>query len=665
MREHQRILELRSLLEQYNYEYYVLDQPTVSDAEYDRLLHELILLEKKNPEMYDPFSPSVRVGGKVLDEFKKITHKRMMLSLGNAFNEDDLRAFDKRVREILRVDNVEYVAEVKIDGLAMSLDYQDGKLNYGATRGDGNVGEDVTNNIITIKSIPTKVKIQDNFEVRGEVYMPKKAFEQINAIREQEGEPLFANARNAAAGSIRQLDSKIAASRRLEAYWYYFVNAQDFDIGTHYDALLKLKEMGFRINPEVQKCKNIDEVIDYISKINEKRENLDYDIDGIVIKINDLSKYDLIGYTVKTPKWAIAYKFPPEEAVTKLTDIIFTVGRTGKITPNAVLEPVRVSGSLVQSATLHNEDFIKERNLKIGDYVVLRKAGDIIPEVVRPVINKRTGSEIDFKMITNCPVCGALLIEKAPTHFCPNNLCPARNIEGLIHFASRNAMDIEGLGEKVVELLFNEGMVKSIPDIYKLYEFKKDLIEVEGFSYKSTDNLIDAIERSKNQSLEKLVFGLGIKEVGAKTAKILAQQYKHIDALMNAPKEELLTIRDIGPVAAEAIVNYFSDEDKKTLINQLKDANVNVKYLGKEIKQDSFFSNKTVVITGTLDSFGRKELTVKLEELGAKVTGSVSPKTDYVICGENAGSKYTRAKELNISVIEEDELLSILKKIEE
>ncbi|HOF65260.1 MAG TPA: NAD-dependent DNA ligase LigA [Bacilli bacterium] len=665
MRDHQRILELRSLLERYNYEYYVLDQPTVSDAEYDRLLHELILLEEKNPEMYDPYSPSMRVGGKVSDEFNKITHKRMMLSLGNAFNEDDLRAFDKRVCEFLRVDEIEYVAEVKIDGLAMSLDYQNGKLNYGATRGDGNVGEDVTSNIITIKSIPTKVNIKDNFEVRGEVYMPKRVFEQINATREQEGEQLFANARNAAAGSIRQLDSKIAASRKLEAYWYYFVNAQDFNIGTHFDALLKLKEMGFRINPEVKKCRNIDEVIDYINRINEKRPNLDYDIDGVVVKINDLSKYDLIGYTAKTPKWAIAYKFPPEEAITKLIDIIFTVGRTGKITPNAVLEPVRVSGSLVQRATLHNEDFIIERNLKVGDYVVLRKAGDIIPEVVKPVISKRTGSEIDFEMITHCPVCGTPLIEKAPTHFCPNNSCPARNIESLIHFASRNAMDIEGLGEKVVELLFNEGMIKSIPDIYKLYKFEKELIEVEGFSYKSTNNLIEAIEKSKNQSLEKLIFGLGIKEVGAKTAKILAQKYKNIEALINAPKEELLTIRDIGPVAAEAIIEYFSSEDKLTLINQLKEANVNVNYLGKEIKQDSFFSNKTIVITGTLSSYGRKDLTIILEELGAKVTGSVSPKTDYVICGENAGSKYTKAKELNIPVIDEDELLNLLKKIED
>ncbi|MGI6644614.1 MAG: NAD-dependent DNA ligase LigA [Bacilli bacterium] len=660
MTDKEKILQLRELLERYNHEYYVLDSPTVSDAEYDRLMAELILLETNNPDMFDPYSPSQRVGGTVLKDFKKISHKRLMLSLGNAFNADDLIMFDKRVREALNLSKIQYVCEVKIDGLALSLEYVDGKLNYAATRGDGNVGEDVTNNALTIKSIPTNVNEKRTFEVRGEVYMPKKELEKLNKAREENDEPLFANARNAAAGSLRQLDSKIAAKRGLNAYWYYLVNAAELGITSHFAALSYMKELGFRVNEEAKLCNGIDEVIAFIEELTERRDSLAYDIDGIVVKVDDLTVYEKLGYTAKTPKWAIAYKFPPEEAITKLEDIIFTVGRTGKITPNAVLSPVRVMGSLVQRATLHNIEFINERDLRIGDYVVLRKAGDVIPEVVKPLPDRRTGGEKTFMMINECPVCHTPLVHKPPMHFCPNNNCLARSIEGLIHFASRKAMDIEGLGEKIMELLFNEGMIKTIPDIYKLHEHRQELIEVDGFSYKSTDNLLNAIEKSKKQSLEKVLFGLGIKEIGEKTARILAKRFKNIDALSKASMEDFLSIKDIGPVASEALVSYFTNEDNLAMLEQLEELGVNLTYLGEDESRENYFTNKTVVLTGSLSNFSRSELTEKLENLGAKVSSSVSSKTDLIVAGEAAGSKLTKGQQLGIKIINEDELMLLL-----
>ncbi|MBR0033988.1 MAG: NAD-dependent DNA ligase LigA [Bacilli bacterium] len=504
----ERAQEITKLLEQYNYEYYVLDNPSVPDSEYDRLMNELIMIEKEHPELVTPFSPTQRVGGKVLSEFKKIQHKRMMLSLANAFNEDDLRDFDRKVRDVIGGDKVEYMCEMKIDGLAMSLDFVDGHLNYAATRGDGTTGEDVTNNVLTIKSIPTQVVQDKPFEVRGEVYMSKKTLDELNAQREANHEVLLANARNAAAGSIRQLDSSIAASRKLEAFWYYLVNADELGFKKHSDALDYIEKIGFRTNKERRICNGIDEVIAYIAEYTEKRPSLAYDIDGIVIKVNDITKYDVLGYTAKTPKWAIAYKFPPEEVVTKLEDIIFTVGRTGKITPNAVIAPTRVAGSVVQRATLHNEDFVREKDLRIGDYIVLRKAGDVIPEVVRPLPEKRNGSERPFVMIDTCPVCGAPLIRKDAMHFCVNPTCPAKKIEGLIHFASRNAMDIENLGEKVCEEFFNEGFISTIDSIYRLKEFREEILNREGWQKKSTDNLLEAIEKSKENSLEILLFVL-------------------------------------------------------------------------------------------------------------------------------------------------------------
>ena len=658
----QRVEELTALLERYNYEYYVLDNPSVSDFEYDRLMQELIAIENEHPELKSPLSPTQRVGGQVVDDFKKITHQRMMLSLANAFNEDDIRDFDRKVKEAIGTDDdVTYMAELKIDGLGMSLVYHK-KLQYAATRGDGTEGEDVTSNVITIKSIPSHIDLDDDYEIRGEVFMPKKSLEKLNAEREKTGEPLFANARNAAAGSIRQLDSSIAASRGLDAFWYYVVNAKDFGIRYHSEALNKADELGFKTNKERRLCHGIDQVLGYIEEYTQKRQSLGYDIDGIVIKVDDMSLYDKIGYTAKTPKWAIAYKFPPEEVITKLTDIIFTVGRTGKITPNAVLEPVRVAGSVVQRATLHNEDFVNDKGLLIGDYVVIRKAGDVIPEVVRPLVERRTGIERPFEMISNCPECGAPLIRKDAMHFCVNPACPARQIEGIIHFASRDAMDIEGMGEKVVEQFFNQGFFTNIVEIYSLFDHREEIISLDGWQSKSIDNLLDAIDRSKQNSMEKLLFGLGIKEVGAKMAKTLSRIYGDIDSLKAATEEELLEIPDVGPVLAKSLVNWFSQEYNLKTIEGLREAGLNFKYLGSvSSAANSYFSGKTVVLTGTLEAMGRKEATEVLENLGAKVTGSVSKATDVVIAGPGAGRKLDKAQQLGITVINESEFLELIK----
>ena len=656
-----RAEEITKLLEKYNYEYYVLDNPSVSDAEYDRLMQELMAIENAHPELRSPLSPTQRVGGMVQDEFQKVTHKRMMLSLANAFNDEDLRDFDRKIREVLNVDKVRYMAEMKIDGLGISLVYRN-KLLYAATRGDGVVGEDVTSNVITIKSVPSHINCDEELEIRGEVFMPKKSLERLNKEKEEAGEPLFANARNAAAGSIRQLDSAIAASRGLDAFWYYFVNAKDFGIRYHSEALKRADELGFKTNPERRICNGIDEVIDYIAEYTEKRPNLAYDIDGIVIKVDDMDMYDKLGYTSKTPRWAIAYKFPPEEVVTKLTDIIYTVGRTGKITPNAVLEPVRVAGSLVQRATLHNEDFIKDKDLKVGDYVVIRKAGDVIPEVVRVVKERRSADVLPFKMIENCPVCGTPLTRVDAMHFCLNPHCEAKKIEQIIHFSSRDAMDIEGLGEKVAEQFFNQGFIRSITDIYDLSQYRDDIISLDGWKDKSIDNLLAAIEKSKENSLEKVLFGLGIKEVGAKTAKTLSRIYGDIDALGTATEEELLEIPDVGPILSKSLVNWFADEKNIELVNSLKERGLNFKFLGSTSKAaNSYFSGKTVVLTGTLSSMGRKEATTLLEDVGAKVTGSVSKATDCVIAGTEAGSKLDKAQALGIQVLSEDEFLSLIK----
>ena len=662
-KRHQELVEI---LEKYSYEYYVLDNPSVSDAEYDDKLSELENLEKLFPELITRNSPTQRIIGQVLTGFNKIHHKYQMLSLGDVFNLEELRIWDRKLCENLNVKNVTYNAEMKIDGLAMSLVYENGELLYCATRGDGTTGEDVTTNVLTIPSIPTHIKIKERVEIRGEVYMPKASFIELNKARKEAGEPLFANARNAAAGSIRNLDSNVAKSRKLDAWWYYLEEPEKFNVKTQAEALDFIESLGFKVNPERKVLSNFEEINKYVEEYNKKRNSLPYDIDGIVLKVNDLSLHEEIGYTAKTPKWAIAYKFPPEEVITKLKDIIYTVGRTGKITPNAVLEPVKVAGSTVQRATLHNEDFIKDKDLMVGDYVILRKAGDIIPEVVTPVYARRDGSQVPFKMITNCPDCGSELVKIEAMHFCLNKNCPSRKIESLIHFASKDAMDIEGMGDKVCEQFFAEKFIQSIPDIYRLANFKENIIQIEGWSYKSTESLLEAIENSKKKSLEKLLFGLGIKEVGEKMAKVLARFYKNIDRLMNESEENLLKISDIGEVCAASIYKYFHDEENIKLIEELKQLGLNMNYLGSEtINENNYFYNKKIVLTGTLSKYGRKEATEILENLGAHVSSSVSKVTDLVIYGEEAGSKLDKANKLNVRVMNEEEFLDILKGVED
>ena len=662
-KDESRIIELRELLHKYNYEYYVLNQSSISDYQFDALMNELIELESRNPHMYDETSPTLRVGGEVIEEFNKVEHKVAMMSLGDVFNFDELRGFDKKIQEALGYKDIEYICELKIDGLAMSLVYENGKLIYGATRGNGVVGEDVTHNIKTIKSIPLNIKENRHLEVRGEVYMPKSSLERLNKQREELGEPLFANCRNAASGSIRQMDSNIAASRGLDMFIYTFVECQSFDIYSQSLALSKASDLGFKINPERRVCKGIDEVLTYIEEYTIKRDDLAYDIDGVVIKVNDLKLHNQIGYTSKVPKWAIAYKFPAKEVETKLLDIIYTVGRTGKITPNAVLEPVLVAGSTVSRATLHNEDFIKERDIKVGDTVVIRKAGDIIPEVVKVVESKRSGNEKDFVMIDKCPMCGSELVKKddGAHHYCLNENCKARNIEAIIHYCSKGAYDIEGLGEKVIEELYNLDFIKDISDIYDVNKYYRELISLEGYGEKSINNMISAINASKALSLERLIFALGIKEVGAKTSKILAKRYRHIDNLINASEEELKDIKDIGEVSAKSISDYFNNEKNIELINALKVYGVNMHYLDNSDNfKETIFNHKNVLVTGTLESYKRDEIKELLYNLGANVVSSVSKKLDFLIVGSDPGSKLEKATNLGIRIIYEDELKTIL-----
>ena len=652
---------LTETLNRWTYEYYVLDNPSHSDAEFDRYMEELQRIEKQFPLLQSPTSPTQRVGGQVLDSFKKIPHKRLMLSLGDIFNEDEIRDWDRKIREALHKDVVDYMGEVKIDGLGMSLVYREGVLQYCVTRGDGVMGEDVTENVKKIPSIPLKVKETRPFEVRGEVFMPKSSLERLNNERLKTGEPLFANARNAAAGSIRQLDSRIAASRGLDAYWYYLVNAKELGEHIHSKSLDYLDELGFKTNHERRKLHGVEELIAYAKEYHEKRSSLGYDIDGLVFKVDDIDLYDIIGYTAKTPKWAIAYKFPPEEVSTKLLDIFLTVGRTGRITPNAVLEPVRVAGSLVQRATLNNEDFIAEKGLMIGDEVILHKAADVIPEVVRPLVERRDGTQRPFVMAENCPECGQPLTKVQGLHYCLNPDCPSRKIEGMIHFASRDAMDIDGMGSAVIEELFGEGFLHDIPDIYDLYQHAARIKELDGWSNKSMSNLLGAIEESKNKSLERLLFGLGIKEVGNKTAKVLARRHRNLNEYFALTEEDYQKIDDIGPIVAASIYRYFHDEKNIAMIERLRAAGVNFEYLGTDtIDTTNYFYGKTVVLTGTLERYSREEMTSILEGIGAKCSGSVSKKTDIVIAGPGAGSKLAKAEALGIKVIDEEEALSHL-----
>ncbi|WP_428910672.1 NAD-dependent DNA ligase LigA [Niallia sp. Krafla_26] len=659
-----RIEELRNLLNQYSHEYYVLDQPSVPDSEYDRLLNELIQIEAEFPDLITPDSPSQRVGGQVLDMFQKVTHEIPMLSLGNAFNEADMRDFDRKVRQAVG-DQYEYVCELKIDGLAVSLKYENGLFVQGSTRGDGTTGEDITANLKTIHSIPLRLPQSLSIEVRGEAYMPKQSFSKLNEQKEENGEEPFANPRNAAAGSLRQLDPKIAASRKLDIFLYSISNTGGVEITSHSEGLDWLDSLGFKTNPERRTCSNMDEVLEYISSWVEKRPHLPYEIDGIVIKVNSYAHHEILGTTVKSPRWSIAYKFPAEEVVTTLLDIELNVGRTGVVTPTAILQPVKVAGTTVGRATLHNEDLIREKDIRIGDKVVIKKAGDIIPEVVNVILDQRTGEEEEFHMPTHCPECESELVrlDEEVALRCINPKCPAQIREGLIHFVSRNAMNIDGLGEKVISQLFAEKLVEDVADLYRLE--KEQLLRLERMGEKSVSNLLQAIENSKGNSLERLLFGLGIRHVGAKAAKTLAMQFETMDRLAAATLEELTAINEIGEKMADSIVTFFQQEEVSELIQELKDLGLNMVYTGTRPvvsaeESQSVFFGKTIVLTGKLEQLTRNEAKEKIEALGGNVAGSVSKKTDLVIAGEDAGSKLKKAQELGITVWNEEKLVEEL-----
>ena len=658
-----RLKELHTQLNKYNHQYYVLDQPSVPDAEYDRLMQELIKIESEYPELITADSPTQRIGGVALEAFDKVTHTTPMLSLANAFSEEDLRDFDRRVRQAIG-DDVSYICELKIDGLAVSLQYENGVLVKGATRGDGVVGEDITTNLKTIRSVPLRLNEPYTFEVRGEAYMPKQSFEALNAARKENGEPLFANPRNAAAGSLRQLDPRIAAKRNLDIFLYGMGDFETEEITAHSEGLNFLEKNGLKVNRERKTCPTIEEVIQYVENWSAKRPSLNYEIDGIVIKVDRYEDQEQLGTTAKSPRWAIAYKFPAEEVLTRLIDIELSVGRTGVVTPTAILEPVQVAGTTVQRASLHNEDLIKEKDIRIGDYVIIRKAGDIIPEVVQVVLDKRADDLQPFAMPEHCPECDSELIRigEEVALRCINPKCPAQIRESLIHFVSRNAMNIEGLGEKVIAQLYQHELVHSAVDLYSLT--KEQLIQLERMGEKSVANLLASIENSKKNSLEKLLFGLGIRHVGAGAAKVLAEHFETIDRLMEATEEQLLEVPDVGEKMVESIHMYFDNEDVQKVIQAFKDVGVNVEYLGpkrSEVAQaDSVFQQKTVVLTGKLHQLTRSEAKAQIEALGGKVSGSVSKKTDLVIAGEDAGSKLVKAQELDIEIWDEDQLINEL-----
>ena len=651
----ERMEELIQIINEADYNYHTLDNPTITDQEYDKYLRELIEIEEAHPDWVREDSPTQHAGGKIIEGFEKVTHKIPMMSISDVFSESEVVAFDERIKK--EGYNPEYVCELKIDGLSVSLLYEKGKLVRAATRGDGTIGEDITHNAKTIKVIPLKLKEEVDIEVRGEIFMNKKTLEKLNEEREKNGQPLLQNCRNAAAGSIRQLDSKVAAQRKLDNFIYHLPNPLDYGIHTHSEALEYMRKLGFKINPNNRVVKDIKKVLEFIEEKGKERDSLPYDIDGIVIKVNSIDDQQKLGSTAKYPKWATAYKFPAKEVLTKLTDIIFTVGRTGQITPNAVLEPVIVAGSTISRATLHNEDYVKEKDLKIGDIVSIRKAGDVIPEVVEVKKERRTGKEKDFVMIANCPMCNTPLVKKEGQvdYYCPNKKCPARNIESLIHFVSRDAMNIDGLGDRIMEDFYNFHFIASIPDIYSLKEHEKDLIRLEGYGDKSVTNLLNAIEESKKNSLEKLIFGLGIPHVGAKTAKLLAQKYKTLQNLMEQTEEELTKVPDIGGIIAKSVVDYFNDPHHKAIVEELIDLGINTTYLGQEIVEDEDFAGKSFVLTGSLTIFTREEAKEKIESLGGKTVDSVSKKTSVVIVGEKPGSKYEKALKLGIPIWTEEE----------
>ena len=658
----EEIFKLVALLNKYSYDYYVEDNPQISDTEYDTLYKQLEKLEQEYPEFILDNSPTQRVGDRVLDEFEKVIHKVPMLSLSNTFSIEDLRDFDSRISKLSSDDSIEYICELKIDGLAISINYENGKLLSAATRGDGMVGENVTENIKTIFSIPKTLKTKKSFEVRGEVYLPKKSFELLNKEREENNEVLFANPRNAAAGSLRQLDSKITAKRRLSAFIYSVVG--DENINSQKMALTVAADLGLPVNPNFKLCKTIDEVVDYIMYWEEHKQDLPYEIDGIVIKVNSYSLQKEIGSTQKSPRWATAYKFPEEELATKLLDIELSVGRTGIITPVAVLNPINISGSTVSKASLHNKDIIDELDIHIGDMVVVKKAGEIIPKVVRVVEELRLDNSEKYVMPNICPSCESKTFTKEGDPFtrCLNSDCPEQNIRKIIHFASREALNIEGLGDKVVATLYEKGIIKHTIDLFSLDRNK--LVELERMGDKSVDNLLNAIENSKQNSLDKVIFALGILNVGKKAGKILAEYYKNLTNFSKATVDELLELPDIGLITAESIVDYLSNDSNLRFINELIEIGMNPQYEIQNKNTDNIFSGKTIVLTGKLVELTRNEAKEYLERFGAKVTGSVTSKTDYVIAGEKAGSKLAKAEQLGIQVLSEDEFIDIMKEVQ-
>lgn len=658
-----KMTELNQQLAEWAHAYYVKDAPKVEDSEYDKVYHELVSLEQEHPELISNDSITQRVGGDILSGFSKVTHKVPMMSLNNAFNKNDLIDFENRIKKLTSTP-INYMVELKIDGLAINLRYENGKFIQGATRGDGVVGEDITHNLKTVKSIPLSLAKPLTIEVRGECYMPKKSFIELNEAREAEGDNVFANPRNAAAGSLRQLDPKVAAKRNLSTFIYTVADTTGFDFNSQNDSLIELEELGLKINNERKLCHSIDEVWDYIENFRDKRHELDYEIDGIVIKVNDFTAQEEIGYTVKAPRWAIAYKFPAEEAETVIRDIEWTVGRTGVVTPTAVMDPVQLAGTTVARASLHNVDLITEKDIRLLDHVMIHKAGDIIPEVTRVLTDKRDETSVPYEFPTHCPTCDSELerIESEVALRCMNPMCPAQIKEGLNHFVSRNAMNIDGLGPRVLEQMYDKDIIKNVADLYFVTE--EELLTLEKIKEKSANNILTAISQSKNNSLEKLLFGLGIQHVGAKAAKLIAEEFGTIEQIMVAEKETINAIDTIGPVIADSIEKYFSNEEVKELVAELKRAGVNTDYLGQTAADlasvESPFKDKVIVLTGKLTHFNRNEAKEKIEALGGKVTGSVSKKTDIIVAGEDAGSKLEKAEKLEITVWNETQMVEAI-----
>ena len=646
-----RMNELIEKINKASYEYYVNDNPTITDQEYDDYYNELLRLEEKYPELKRNDSPTLRVGGQVVDKFEKVTHETPMLSFDDIFNEDEVVTFDERIRKTCP--NATYTLEPKMDGLSGSLLYKNGILVRAATRGDGLIGENITHNVKTIKSVPLKLNKDIDIEVRGEIYMSKKSFEKCNEERKQRGENLFANPRNAAAGSVRQLDSSIAARRNLDFMAYFLPNPDKYGIKTQDESLAFLKELGFKTNYKLNGiANNVSDIISYIDNLSIKRESLPFEIDGVVLKVNSLDDEAKLGFTERVPRWGIAYKFPAQEVLTTLKEI--------KFTPNAIFDPVHVAGSIVSKATLHNEDYCILKDVRVGDVISIRKAGDVIPEVVEVKKERRKGNEEPFKMTEECPICGSKLVKNKDdeaNYYCVNPHCDAKRIESLIHFASRDAMNIEGFGDEIIEDFYNLGYLKHVDDFYRLERYKEELMELEGFGEKSINNLLDSAENSKSNSLEKLLFALGIRYVGAKTGKLLALNFKNIDNLINASYEDLINIKDIGNSIANSLYDYFRKEENIELINKLKALGLNMNYLGKEVIESDLFNGKTFVLTGTLSKYSRDEAKEKIELYGGKVTSSVTSKTDVVIVGDAPGSKYEKAKSLNIAIWNEEEFV--------